>query len=55
VLFNDIVNCPVRTESRYGAIRSIRAYFDSDMRVEYSLMVVVVVVVVVVVLAVYTV
>jgi len=41
VLFND-VNCPVRTESRYGAIRSIRACFDSDMRVEYSLLVLVV-------------
>ena len=42
VLFNDAVNCPVRTESRYGAIRSIRAYSDSDMRVEYSLLAVVV-------------
>ena len=39
VLFNDVVNCPVRTESRYGAILSIRAYFDSDTRVEFSLLV----------------
>jgi hypothetical protein len=30
VLLTDVVNCPVRTESRYGAIRSICAYFDSD-------------------------
>ena len=59
MLFNYAVNCLVRTESRYGAIRSIRAYFDSnmryfdsDMRVELSLLVAAAVVVVMV--AVYT-